>query len=34
MASLPPINGVTTNTLSPGHLLTLGMFLFGIDAMA
>jgi len=28
MASLP------TNTLSPGHLLTLGMFLFGIDAMA
>ncbi|WP_298290346.1 phage tail protein [Novosphingobium sp.] len=28
MASLP------TNTLSSGHLLTLGMFLFGIDALA
>lgn len=34
MASLPPINDLTANTLSPGHLLTLGMFLFGIDAMA
>ncbi len=31
MASIPDFNA---NALSPGHLLTLGMFLFGLDSMA
>lgn len=31
MASIPDFNATT---LSPGHLLTLGMFLFGLDSMA